>query len=136
MAIIIVTATKNATTKGRDYPAVILGDIKKRKGRLCLHPITHRSSHADPSFRPRREPSSRSGFSLFIRRSSKQPANLEAGRGVGTRFGCCGYAPRPSSILISPVIALCVTEILRNFSIFRKNRKKYVTTSAPDGQYI
>jgi hypothetical protein len=24
--------------------------IEKWKGRLCLHPITHRSSHADPSF--------------------------------------------------------------------------------------
>ena len=85
MAIIIVTATKNATTKERGYPAVIFlgGGIKKRKGRLCLHPIPHRSSHADPSFRPRREPSSRSGFSLFIRWLSKQPANLEAGRGVG-----------------------------------------------------
>jgi hypothetical protein len=36
MAIIIVTATQNATTKERDYPAVILGGIKNgRVGCAC-----------------------------------------------------------------------------------------------------
>jgi len=36
MAIIIITATQNATTKGRDYPAVILGGIKNgRVGCAC-----------------------------------------------------------------------------------------------------
>ncbi len=37
MAIIIVTATQNATTKGRDYPGLILGRVLKngRVGCAC-----------------------------------------------------------------------------------------------------
>ncbi|MGA2323418.1 MAG: hypothetical protein ABSG22_06175 [Sedimentisphaerales bacterium] len=44
------------------------------------------SNHADPSFRPRREPSNRSGLSPFIRWSPKPTISLEAGRGVDARF--------------------------------------------------
>ena len=50
MAIIIITATKNTTTKGRHQPGMSFwGFYKKTEGSAVPAPDTT-SSHADPSF--------------------------------------------------------------------------------------
>jgi hypothetical protein len=118
MAIIIVTATKNATTKDRDYLGLILGRVLKTEGSAVSAPDTTSFESRRP-FLPTSTGAVESQRVLtFHSPVVKKPVNPEAGRGVGARFGYYGHAPRPSSILLSPGIGLCVTGILRNFPIF------------------
>jgi hypothetical protein len=82
MAIIIVTATQNATTKGQDCPGLILG-VLKTEGSAVSAPDTTSFESRRP-FLPTSTGAVESQRVLtFHSPVVKKPVNPEAGRGVG-----------------------------------------------------